>query len=768
MARALVLLASLSVVAGCGDSGGGGGGGGGSSQPTPPGPSANQLNVTIVDAGIAGDDRPEVRFFLTDEQGAPLPTTGVTLRFVIAVLQGDGGEYRDYLTTVQTSPITNVSATQATSEDSSLGTLQDLGGGLFRYTFQNPLPAGFDREASHRVAIYANATILDVGYVSNAVHDFVPSGKTPSAVRDIVRTENCNTCHDPLQAHGGSRRDVRLCVTCHSEHITDFATGITTPQIDPDTGHGIGFPELIHKIHRGASLPSVQAGTPYQIIGFKQSVVDFSHVVFPQDIRNCDTCHTGGTQSHAFATNPSRTACGSCHDDVNFASGDGHGGGPQANDGSCSSCHLPSTGKEFDLSVEGSHTIPAHSTQAAGVRFELLTVQSAETGSPVVKPGEHPKVGFRITTSAGAAIAPATMNSISLTLGGSTVEYAAQDYNGDGVIVPGDPGSPWTPGAETFKSESAIKDSQGPDASGVSTYTFKSSVPPKATGTYVIGIEGYKCATIQGANQSRGGSNCSGTLDPNGNGREDPGEVFNEVRDLGPNVVQAFAVTDATPVERRKPVAIERCSVCHGVFSKDFNVHGGIRNDTIYCPVCHNPTNDTLSRQLPPVGQQATTSPIDFKVMIHKIHRGENLTAPYVLYGRPTGTFPDQTEVPLDFSDLLFPGDLRNCGECHLPETFVLAPGAGVLSPGVLPSTTRDFLRGQDSKTVLAVHTTPPTISVCTSCHDNVNFTTGENHAGGPQTEDKCVNCHGIGGPLSVERTHFPDLPPPDRILRPE
>jgi hypothetical protein len=68
---------------------------------------------------------------------------------------------------------------------------------------------------------------------------------------------------------------------------------------------------------------------------------------------------------------------------------------------------------------------------------------------------------------------------------------------------------------------------------------------------------------------------------------------------------------------------------------------------------------------------------------------------------------------------------------------------------------------------VLAVFTTPPTIAVCTSCHDDVDFTTGANHAAGPQPESSCVVCHGTGRPLSVENTHIPGLSPANRITRP-
>src|SRR5207248_1646101 len=124
--------------------------------------------------------------------------------------------------------------------------------------------------------------------------------------------------------HGGSRRGIEMCVLCH------------TPQTaDPDTGNTVDLRVMVHKIHMGSGLPSVKAGKAYQIIGFNQTVVDWSTVVYPADARRCESCHsqtTKAAQATAYLTSPTRAACGACHDDVNFASGDKHAGGPQFDD----------------------------------------------------------------------------------------------------------------------------------------------------------------------------------------------------------------------------------------------------------------------------------------------------------------------------------------------------------------------------------------------------------------------------------------------------
>ncbi|MGH7900844.1 MAG: OmcA/MtrC family decaheme c-type cytochrome [Thermodesulfobacteriota bacterium] len=757
----LVLSAFLSFLIGCGDEDGEDG------VTPPPSVSENKLNVEIFDASISSN--PVVTFRLTDDRGDPIDriAAGVRTRFIIATINNGEDQYTDYITNP---------ADQADFEGSGanpLGTFEDMPDGVSKYTFNKALPENFDRNATHTVGIFADRVVNGLTYVSNATFDFVPSGAGVKTVRDVVSTEACNNCHDPLEAHGGFRRDVRLCVLCHSPQT-----------IDPETGNTVDFPVLIHKIHRGAELPSVQAGTPYQIVGFQGNVFDFSTVRFPQDIRNCTKCHTGGTQSDNFKIELSRDDCGSCHDDVNFVSGENHGGGIQLDDNNCSTCHLPSTDKEFGISVEGSHTVPLKSVQVPGVNFVIVKVESMEDpGDTTVAPGEHPVVTFRITTDAGEVIPPSSLNFLRLTLAGPTTDYNIQDYNDDGTRTPGDPTSPWTPGGEAYKQENLLRPNanvEGPDADGNFTYAFTAPIPSDAS-TYTVGIEGYKCATVQGANQRKGGIACTpapNSKDLNGNGIEDVGEVFNEVRDAGQNVVFDFPVTDVEAVPRRKVVDTStKCLACHQVFSSDFSVHGNIRNNSEYCVLCHNPSYDTLSRQIPPIGEPAMTNPVNFRVMIHKIHRGEDLAnKPYLLYAPPGGTFPNQFERADDFAEIRFPGDLRDCEACHLSGTHILNPGRGILGDGILLTTNREFVRGETTKTVTETFFTSPIISVCTSCHDElgVNETgdalTGENHsiANIVASENDCVECHGAGEPLGVENVHLPGLPPDRRIERPQ
>ncbi len=111
---------------------------------------------------------------------------------------------------------------------------------------------------------------------------------------------------------------------------------------------------MIHKIHTGNTLPSIQTasgpnttptlGIGYWIVGYMESLNNFNTVLYPQDTRNCTTCHAqnipAATQATDYSTVPTAEACGACHDNVNFATGLNHSAANiVANDSQCT--HLP-------------------------------------------------------------------------------------------------------------------------------------------------------------------------------------------------------------------------------------------------------------------------------------------------------------------------------------------------------------------------------------------------------------------------------------------
>ncbi|MCS6803893.1 MAG: OmcA/MtrC family decaheme c-type cytochrome [Acidobacteriota bacterium] len=522
------------------------------------------LKLEILGVTIPESRKPEVTFKITDERGMPLDKDGVTtegvvtLRFLIARIRRGERQYTSYIVRQQTGAALGT-VDQAAAD--SGGTYAQVGPGTYTYTFGTTLPANYDRTVTHTVGVYANRDMTHVDgndYVAAATFDFVPNGTPVTVKRDVVNDAACNKCHDQLTAHG-VRRSVALCVLCH------------TPQTpDPDTGNTTDFNVMIHKIHRGADLPSVRAGRPYQLIGNRGVVHDYSKVRFPQDIRNCDSCHTGSQGMNAL-TRPSRIACGSCHDNVNFATGQGHGPGiPQTNDLACGFCHQPTSTTEFDLSVAGAHVIPNQSRQLPGIKYTIVRVENTAAG-------QRPRVIFNITDNAGRPIQPSQMSRLALVLGGPTSDYSRW----------------WTEDARMAT----------PTGDGNYAYTFNTAIPADATGTYTVTLEGRRNVQIIGPN-----------FQPT------------TIQDTGPNVTKSFAVTGPL-VERRVVVDLAKCNACHDML----RVHGDNRfNNVQYCAVCHNPNQTDVARR--PQAELPAES-VDFKYMIHRIHAGKELSSDFTVYG---------------------------------------------------------------------------------------------------------------------------------------
>lgn len=500
------------------------------------------LVVTIVSAEIAPDGTAKARVKFTDPRGLPLDRLGVrtpgtiAASFILATIPKGETLYRSYTTRVQTSPITRVSATQGGADTG--GTWQEVAEGEYIYTFGTKAPAGYDRTATHTVSVYSNRNLteFDLGINSlDATYHFVPDGSKVTVVRDIVRTATCNKCHDKLAAHGtGGRSSVENCILCHQPQTTD-----------PDTGNTVDMATMIHRIHTGAELPSVAAGKPYQIIGNAQSMHDFSKVVFPADSRNCQACHedsSAAVQKDAWLK-PSRRACGSCHDNVNFATGENHADLPQVSDSQCANCHTVQGELDFDISIKGAHMIPTKSRELPGIVFDIIDV--ADTA-----PGKKPTVTFSIKDREGKPVLPSEMTRLTLQLNGPNTDFGPQ----------------FTEAALT---------AQG--SNGVYFWTFSQAIPETAKGSFTVGIEGYRNTTL-----------LKGT------------KKEQVARDIGVNKFRAIAVTDAKATPRRSIVSTAKCNSCHGTLG----LHGGTRNTVENCVVCHNPAN--LDRRPAAQGPQHT------------------------------------------------------------------------------------------------------------------------------------------------------------------
>jgi OmcA/MtrC family decaheme c-type cytochrome len=577
------------------------------------------LVTKILSADIAADGTVRARFRLTDPRGLPLDRDGVTTpgavatSFVIATIPSGQTQYTAYTTRIQTSPINGVSATQAAADAG--GTYEKTGEGEYQYTFRTRAPSTIDRGSTHSIGVYSsrNLSEFDLGtQFSDNVFNFVPDGSVVKVTRDIVRTASCNQCHDPLALHGGSRRSVELCVLCHTPQTTD-----------PDTGNTVNLPVMVHKIHMGSSLPSVKAGKPYQIIGFNQTVLDFSTVVFPSDARRCEVCHdqkSGATQASAYLK-PNRAACGACHDNVNFATGENHASLPQISDNQCSTCHTPQGELEFDVSISGAHTIPAHSLTLPGVAIELLKVETAAAG-------QKPKVTFTLKDKSGTPIPTNQLNRLAFVLAGPTSDYGATIF---GATTPG------------YVSENALTSTCGAD--GTCVYQFAAAIPAGSTGTFSIGAEARR-TTILLAGTTKQMTTNYGAI----------------------NKVIHFSVDGSAVQPRRTVVAIAKCNECHTSLS----LHGENRNQIEMCVLCHNPNNNDRVQR--PASAGAPQS-INLAQMIHKIHTGEELAAQggsLTIYG-----FGGSKN---DFTEVRFPGDRRNCSTCHVNGSEQLPLKAGLLN----------------------------------------------------------------------------------------
>jgi OmcA/MtrC family decaheme c-type cytochrome len=481
------------------------------------------LVFTITKAEITADGTITAWVKMTDPKGAGLDREGITspgaiaASFLIGYIPGHNVEYKSYITRSRTGAAGTV--TQATGENT--GKWTKLAEGEYTYTFLNKVPAGYDKNATHTVGIYGSRNLdeFEMGrQYDDAVFNWVPNGTPVTVVRDIIRTQSCNNCHSALGFHGGSRRTMEICNMCH------------TPQT-PSAGEGVptNMQVMIHKIHMGRNLPSVIAGGKYVVGGN-----DYSTVGYPAPMMACKSCHedqktAGATQADYWQTKPNRAACGACHDNVNFETGENHAGIPQFTDNLCTTCHQPRGELDFDISVAGAHTVPIESTLLAGVVLKINAVTD-------VAPGKSPIVDFTITDKKGNPVDIKTLTSLRVYMAGPTTDIPS--YVRETPLTATGPGQ------------------------GRYFWTFAAKLPADATGSWQFGMEGYRTTVVlQGTTEQR------------------------SLRDYASNPMFYASAGSGPATPRRTVVTSANCNKCHYVLE----FHGSNRNTAQMCTFCHNP-----------------------------------------------------------------------------------------------------------------------------------------------------------------------------------
>jgi len=483
-------------------------------------------------------------------------------------------------------------------------------------------------------------------------------------VREMVVRAACNSCHNDLgqqsKFHGNRRIDPNYCVLCH----TDSA-------YDPTTAESLDMKLMVHKFHAGSRLTG----------SYAPSGLDATKMHFPQDQRNCTKCHTDAAiegnlnvtpQGGNWKLYPSRNACGSCHDGIDWATGTGttldpdlpwasigHVGGPQADDSRCTDCHSPDA-------IAGVNHIPITTvTSSTGVRthyasndgrlpagantvdYEIQSVSVNGSGNPVMV--------FRILQN-GARLDLNTPTGITDQaiwpnyFGGPTA-YFAYSVPQDGITTPAD--------FNVYVNQSIVgvwngsvtggtATLTGPDASGFYTLTLVNRVIP-ANASLLTGALGYAAmyqTNVAGYERTcppSGAANCSNGLNV---------------------TAQDVSKTATGYTARRITAETERCNNCHaklGLFAETV-FHSGQRNDPKMCAMCHNP-NRTSS------GWSA-----DSTAFVHAIHGSSKRVVPYNWHSivtdangvsLPSSTVLTGTEIVSTFAEVGFPGNLRNCLNCH-------------------------------------------------------------------------------------------------------
>lgn len=431
------------------------------------------------------------------------------------------------------------------------------------------------------------------GTVSGKIYmHHVDVGRSPvgSWSLDYQPDKSCKACHNndgyaafnDAAAPGGKRPD-HIVIRAHGVHMgeelsSDFSTNSATG---------------IFKAYKG--------------------------VVFPSDARNCTACHV----DDRWKTQPSRLACGACHDNTWFgpkadlpAGMALHVGGPQTKDSACIVCHIADGQDGMATS-----TADAHKISPPAFKNQVLLSLSAPANGKYYAAGDQPVVTIRlIDIASGMALNPTNLVEPKI----STNVQPSEWRNAD-LYVAG-PRAHTVPVLTTSSTDPA-KSRANNDLRILKDAT---KMDPRATRT--DDAINYQLADVTNL--------VAGTYTVYAEFR--PGTGFGGTAAINFQVGKTNVETQITPANA--------CLSCHG----ESRIHATSRALTMQpelCKVCHDWSHQMVGKT------NWTNSQYGFGVSpivrrVHGLHFGR-----YLAKNNENGGTA--------FEEVIFPQDVRNCTKCH-------------------------------------------------------------------------------------------------------
>lgn len=645
---------------------------------------------------LAGNESPVVNIALRDRNGNPLTMADFDVLAVYMYGPQDPAKVASANRLLGASENRSASTHHYISLIGVNTSAMRVSGGNISYTLN---PVSNEPPGTYTVAVRAvrkGATFNRDNRVFVTANTQLGTNTTENTTVSLTK---CGACHlgpangqiymhhiDPYRDPFGSPEidsgAIATCKACHNNNgYASYVTSNGTRVVD-------NIIIRVHGVHMGEDLKN-----PINTTNGTGAFRFYTGVKFPADVKNCPTCHVDNN----WMTKPSIFACGTCHDNTWFgdqsripAGWKAHGGGAQADDSKCNVCHTTDTVRTSQLlaPVPVVHNVTWNFKNIVG-----LNMTTPANGQFYVA-GERPQVTITVMTINGTVIDPNTM----LEAANASAPGAGQWTRGN-LFVSG-PRKNAQPVLTTTAARNTSTDFYAGNNVLKRTNPANEDARVTRTGSSIV----YQLDDVRGLP--------AGTY-----------TVFAEFTPqspLGGWAVMNFQVGTATP-ERQ---IATNCIDCHGNNRQHPEFFAVTYNPDI-CKSCHDYKRQTpgvTTFTFPGGWNGYGAAPLVNKA--HGVHFGAYLNHPEdVVFPGLRSTF--------NFSETIFPQDVRNCVKCHSAQTT-------------------------------GSWTTPSRLA-CLACHDNdaakahanlnsIDPTPNDPYSGDEQ--EACGTCHGPRRQFSPEVVH--------------